>query len=276
MDCLLQRSFSISVLCWGLECRCFALVLWVSLCFVFSFVSFSVQRSPLKSLHEAVVPYNTINSYGLFRRMTGLNGRPEIIVEGAYDPNGPWREFRFYSKPGNVSEAPVFVLPHQPRLDWQMWFAALGSYQYNPFYINLVYHLMEGTPEVMRLMSKPQPFEVPPTFVRAKLYHYFYTKFGEEKDWWTRELQYEYMPIFNKGEQVVLEYLTKNRLVLSSEYSGGIFDFILSKLHGIVYETDQAIFVWGVLVATMLVIMTNFLYSIDLFSLLNSLQDYGI
>lgn len=96
------------------------------------------------------------------------------------------------------------------------------------------------------------------------------------KDWWTRELQYEYMPIFNKGEQVVLEYLTKNRLVLSSEYSGGIFDFILSKLHGIVYETDQAIFVWGVLVATMLVIMTNFLYSIDLFSLLNSLQDYGI
>ncbi|KAK6032497.1 hypothetical protein OSTOST_01320, partial [Ostertagia ostertagi] len=79
--------------------------------------------------------------------MTGLNGRPEVIVEGAPDPDGPWKEFEFYSKPGNVSQAPVFVLPHQPRLDWQMWFAALGSYRYNPFFLSLVHHLMEGTPE---------------------------------------------------------------------------------------------------------------------------------
>ena len=35
-----------------------------------------------------------------------------------------------------------YIVPHQPRLDWQMWFAALGSYQHNPWLLNLVYRLL--------------------------------------------------------------------------------------------------------------------------------------
>ena len=88
------------------------------------------------------------------RSMTGIGGRPEVVLEGADTVEGPWTEYHFFYKPGNTSWAPRclshivivmiitiprFVLPHQPRLDWQMWFAALGSYNHNPWLLSLVY-----------------------------------------------------------------------------------------------------------------------------------------
>ena len=82
--------------------------------------------------------------------MTGIGGRPEVVLEGADSVHGPWVEYDFLYKPGNVSRAPQFVLPHQPRLDWQMWFAALGSYQHNPWLLSLVYRLL-GTVTVTPL-----------------------------------------------------------------------------------------------------------------------------
>ena len=77
-----------------------------------------------------------VSGYGLFRRMTGVGEniknefglndtvveRPEIIIEGSYD-NITWTPFEFMYKPGDLREAPKFVAPYQPRLDWQMWFA---------------------------------------------------------------------------------------------------------------------------------------------------------
>ena len=74
--------------------------------------------------------------------MTGIGGRPEVILEGADSIHGPWLEYDFLYKPGNVSSAPQFLSPHQPRLDWQMWFAALGSYQHNPWLLSLVFRLL--------------------------------------------------------------------------------------------------------------------------------------
>ena len=76
------------------------------------------------------------------RRMTGVGGRPEVILEGADSVGGPWSQYEFLYKPGNTSSAPQFMLPHQPRLDWQMWFAALGSYQHNPWLLSLVFRLL--------------------------------------------------------------------------------------------------------------------------------------
>lgn len=67
--------------------------------------------------------------------------------------------------------------PHQPRLDWQMWFAALGSYQHNPWFVHLVYKLLHGENDVLDLMASKQPFKTPPHYVRAILYKYHYTKY---------------------------------------------------------------------------------------------------
>ena len=84
------------------------------------------------------------HSYGLFRSMTGVGGRPEVVLEGAQKESGPWREYHFAYKPGDLADTPSFCLPHQPRLDWQMWFAALGSYQHNPWFLNLAYRLLQS------------------------------------------------------------------------------------------------------------------------------------
>lgn len=100
----------------------------------------------LKSTHSQLTTLELSNGYGLFRRMTGVGGRPEVVVEYTYDDvteneNPTWHELEFLYKPGNLSRAPPFVAPHQPRLDWQMWFAALGSSSHNPWFINFIYRL---------------------------------------------------------------------------------------------------------------------------------------
>ncbi|XP_075862997.1 lipase maturation factor 2 isoform X2 [Microcebus murinus] len=94
-------------------------------------------------LFGAVEHLQLANSYGLFRRMTGLGGRPEVVLEGSYDGHR-WTEIEFMYKPGNVSRSPPVVAPHQPRLDWQMWFAALGPHTHSPWFTSLVLRLLQG------------------------------------------------------------------------------------------------------------------------------------
>ena len=71
--------------------------------------------------------------------------------------------------------------PHQPRLDWQMWFAALGRYQNNPWFMNLVYRLLHNETDVLELLGSNPFREQPPKFVRAILYNYHFTKYGTKK-----------------------------------------------------------------------------------------------
>ncbi|NXY54447.1 LMF2 factor, partial [Callaeas wilsoni] len=100
----------------------------------------------IHQMFGAVERFQVVNSYGLFRRMTGVGGRPEVILEGSYDGHS-WMEIEFMYKPGNVSAAPAVVAPHQPRLDWQLWFAALGPHQSSPWFSALVLRLLQGQPD---------------------------------------------------------------------------------------------------------------------------------
>jgi hypothetical protein len=153
------------------------------------------------------------SSYGLFRSMTGVGGRPEVIIEGSDELHGPWVEYDFLYKPGNITRAPAFLLPHQPRLDWQMWFAALGSYQHNPWFVSLAYRLLEGQPEVLKLLDPASPFvsRKPPQYIRAKLYKYHFTSGGQ--DWWVREEQGEYLPILTRDHKPVVDFLTNQGIL---------------------------------------------------------------
>ncbi|EJW83266.1 hypothetical protein WUBG_05822 [Wuchereria bancrofti] len=156
-------------------------------------------------------------------RMTGLYGRPEIILEGSYELNGPWTMFDFYSKPGKLNERPRFVLPHQPRLDWQMWFAALGTYHNNAFFLSLTYHLLRNNSEVTYLMKK-YPFEEKlPKFIRADLYLYHYTTINLKnkwpKDYWRRDFQQEYMPSVTREDAKLSDYLYQNGFVLKKQFT---------------------------------------------------------
>jgi lipase maturation factor 1 len=142
-----------------------------------------------------IAPFGIVNTYGLFAVMT--TSRPEIIVEGSNDAE-TWLEYGFKYKPGDLKRAPRWVQPHQPRLDWQMWFAALGSYQGQPWFVNFMVRLLEGSPEVLALMAT-NPFPAsPPQYVRARLYDYKFTSFAERRstgNWWRRELRGEYFPV---------------------------------------------------------------------------------
>ncbi|HTS49349.1 MAG TPA: lipase maturation factor family protein, partial [Bryobacteraceae bacterium] len=86
-----------------------------------------------------VEPLRVVNSYGLFAVMT--TERPEIIVEGSADGVN-WRAYEFPYKPGDVMRAPPVIEPDQPRLDWQMWFAALDTYQSNRWFVDFMVRLL--------------------------------------------------------------------------------------------------------------------------------------
>ena len=128
-------------------------------------------RSALLKPLSWVQPFEIVNSYGLFAIMTTT--RPEIIIEGSNDQLD-WREYQFPFKPGNTHRGLPWVAPYQPRLDWQMWFAALGDYQNNTWVGGVMYRVLTGEPSVYRLLSAP-PFAKPPRYMRALLYDYDFT-----------------------------------------------------------------------------------------------------
>jgi predicted DCC family thiol-disulfide oxidoreductase YuxK len=148
----------------------------------------------LGAITRAVSPWMIVNSYGLFAVMT--TARDEIVIEGSTD-GLVWREYIFRYKHGPLSRPALWNIPHQPRLDWQMWFAALGSFRENPWFVNLMRRLLEGSPSVLALLAA-NPFpDGPPKYVRARLYDY---RFADRRShqisgqWWERQLAGWYFP----------------------------------------------------------------------------------
>jgi predicted DCC family thiol-disulfide oxidoreductase YuxK len=135
-----------------------------------------------------------VNRYGLFAVMT--TSRPEIVIEGS-DDGLEWKTYEFKFKPGNVSAPIRWVAPYQPRLDWQMWFAALGRHENTPWFSRLMQRLLEGSPDVLALLEE-NPFPgKPPRVVRAVLYDYQFTDTSTRRATqaiWTRQGIGEYFP----------------------------------------------------------------------------------
>ena len=173
-------------------------------------VGMPVSRpSLLAETHRALAPFRLSSSYGLFAVMT--TERPEIVVEGSMDGER-WQPYEFKWKPGDPGRAPGFVAPHMPRLDWQMWFAALRSYQGAPWFERLLARLLQGSPEVAGLMdSCPFPR---PRYVRALLYDYRFTdrhERGESGNWWSRRLLGAYSPMLFLRQRTTAPSIVENQ-----------------------------------------------------------------
>ncbi len=146
-----------------------------------------------------IAQFFLVNNYGLFRRMTET--RPEIVIEGSADAKG-WKAYAFRWKPGDLSRPPRFNTPHQPRLDWQMWFEALrlehvhgvtgtvDPRHINPWFRAFLTRLLKGEPRVLDLLEE-NPFpNAPPKFIRIALYQYRFTSTTERREtgnWWSRD-----------------------------------------------------------------------------------------
>jgi hypothetical protein len=196
--------------------------------------------------------YRLSSGYGLFRRMTGVGTvpsrnhmqwwgwaglepsvvqRPEIILEAQYEnqnDTSTWHELDFRWKPGNVNQRPLQVAPHQPRLDWQMWFAALGSYHHNSWFLSFLDKLLENCPPVLDLVQVAAGKRI--VRIRSQLYHYDFTRLptrwnegipgvtllGKNQSWmgypdqiWARRLVREYTPALERGDRALKDYLSR-------------------------------------------------------------------
>ena len=143
---------------------------------------------------EGLSPFGVVNSYGLFATMT--TERIEIEVQGSNDGEN-WQTYVFRYKPGDPGRAPRWVAPHQPRLDWQMWFAALSNYHENPWFSSLMVRLLTASPDVLHLFESDPFGGSRPKYVRALAYEYRFSDIqNREKThmWWRGEPKGFYFP----------------------------------------------------------------------------------
>ncbi len=155
-----------------------------------------------ENLDIALSPLHIASSYGPFAVMT--THRYEIVIQGSEDGIS-WEDYDFKWKPQDLSRAPSFVEPYQPRLDWQMWFAALEPYQRRSWFTAFLVRLLEGSPSVLSLLKSDPFITGPPKYVRALFYEYHFTTPAERRlsgHWWKRELKGAYCPILAlQGDQ---------------------------------------------------------------------------
>jgi lipase maturation factor 1 len=151
-------------------------------------------RAPIVALE----PFRIANRYGLFAVMTG--GRYEIEFQGSNDGTA-WTPYPFRYKPQALDARPRIYAPWQPRLDWNLWFASLGSWRSYPIVPLTETRLLTGSPDVLGLFDA-NPFRMhPPKYVRAVLYQYWFTTMTEKRatgNWWKRQYMGVYAPVITR------------------------------------------------------------------------------
>jgi len=154
-------------------------------------------------------PLDLVNTYGAFGSVG--RERPEIIFEGTDDAfitgDTKWREYEFKAKPGDPNRRPAIIAPYQPRIDWQIWFAALASPAEYPWTLHFVWKLLHNDPGTLSLLaSNPFP-NAPPHYIRARLYRYQFAS-PADRAWWRREPIGEWLPALSTDDAEFRRFLT--------------------------------------------------------------------
>ncbi len=155
---------------------------------------------PLPSAPVAALePFRIANRYGLFAVMT--RGRYEIEFQGSDDGQN-WTPYPFRYKPQELNQSPRIYAPYQPRFDWNLWFASLGSWREYPIVTNTEIRLLSNDKDVLALFAD-NPFpDGPPRQVRALLWQYWFTSMAEKRktgNWWRRQLLGRYAPTLERA-----------------------------------------------------------------------------
>jgi hypothetical protein len=147
---------------------------------------------------DALEPFRIANQYGLFAVMTPH--RYEIEFQGSNDGT-TWTAYPFRYKPQAVNERPRIYAPYQPRFDWNLWFASLGSWQQSQFVPRTEELLLENDRDVLQLF-RGNPFPTtPPRYVRTVLWQYWFSTPQQKREhgiWWTRQLLGTYAPTLTR------------------------------------------------------------------------------
>ncbi len=178
----------------------FPWIAWIYLAFV-AYLSIPVVKNLFRKrqlMNYSFNQFHLVNTYGAFGSV-GKN-RKECVVKGTKDELGPdaeWKEYEFKAKPTDVNRTPPFIAPYQPRIDWQIWFAAMQRPRQNPWMFHLIWKLLHNDPLALDLI-KENPFpDNPPKYIKVD--HYIY-EFANLKDdqYWNRKKIGEWAPPMNK------------------------------------------------------------------------------
>ncbi|CAH1155261.1 unnamed protein product [Phaedon cochleariae] len=217
-------------------------------------------RSAYNRLHKL----RAVNQYGqMFVKLPSGAGRSEIVFEGANNADGPWSEYSFLYKPGNVNLSLPFVAPHSPQLDWQMSWAARSSYDQHPWMLSFAHRLLTQKPEVLSLVDfRDSGFrQAPPKYVRALLYRYRFTQWSKRNQfgWWTREKTSEYLPVLSKDSSFLIDYLRARNLLPTppKEKANALWKQTLDTVRYVVNHLEATLLFWSVLTAGLAVICTT-------------------
>jgi len=160
---------------------------------------------------EMLEPFRIADRYGLFASMT--HARYEIEFQGSTDGK-TWTPYPFRYKPQDVNEAPGIYAPYQPRFEWNLWFASLGSWPQYRFVVWTEERLLTSEPDVLALFARNPFAGSPPHQVRAVIYQYWFTDMKTKRAagaWWRRELLGGYAPTLEResdGKIVILDVPT--------------------------------------------------------------------
>lgn len=143
----------------------------------------------LARVREAVQPFRVASKYHLFAHVDPR--RVEAEIEWTADGQ-EWRPYRFHYKPGDLDRRPPVVAPHQPRVDFQLWFFTLGrDGGHHPYFNNLVSRLCTRPERVELLFRRESLPPQPPVAIRVAYYRYQMTDLASrdrEGRYWSRGL----------------------------------------------------------------------------------------
>jgi hypothetical protein len=157
---------------------------------------FAGRRSPgpVAFVLDQIRGFRVINKYHVFPTMK--TERLELLIEGSSD-GSEWKPYIFRYKPGDLLERPQIVVPHQPRLDWMMWFVPPRHPLNLMWFDAFLQRLLQNSPQVTQLL-KTNPFpEEPPRYLRVTLYRYRFTDSSTRENtgqWWEREYLGPFFP----------------------------------------------------------------------------------
>jgi lipase maturation factor len=185
----------------GLWARAFLLA-WVCYAMVFLMLQQIWPRLPLPVKPVAALePFRIANSYGLFGRMTWA--RYEVEFQGSNDGTN-WVTYPFRYKPQDLNKAPGIYAPYQPRFEWNLWFASLGTWRENPFAVRTEVELLLNSRDVLALFrSNPFP-TAPPKQIRAVIWQYWFTDRATKRatgNWWRHEYRGLYAPTLERSAE---------------------------------------------------------------------------
>jgi len=168
--------------------------------------------SPRQVMNTTYNPLHLVGTYGAFGSIT--RERYEIVVEGTDEAviteSTKWRAYEFRGKPTDTGRMPPQIAPYHLRLDWLMWFAAMGDYSDNLWFVKFMGKLLQGDPGTLSLLrSNPFP-ERPPRYVRAQLWRYRFTTPDERRrtgQWWNREFARPYFPVVSLETEGLKRFL---------------------------------------------------------------------